>query len=501
MARINQGSISTESLRPGSTISRTFEVSNPPEIADRVANGDISVEPADQLGAGRQLAVNNIVSDSDLSATTINNTSEKSDFVLTKAGTNISQWTTGTDSAIGADTRLALEDTLQTLDTFEYQAEPQYVDVTATELAGEMEDFLDPGQNFSDLAGRQITVDGININLQIRSEPPIMAAPVLDKPMYKALKNLSLDYLIPNFHLIPENSTTLLELNRPFIEAYFAGLNHEFAQELLWNEYPTDQRGSYFRRFWENNVPFTKPGESASTDQEQEAEQARDITPMHEWDLSTKLAPHNPKNESGDGPMLVLVVKADLVEKFPSLNIYAHKARWVEANTDDDEDFDEINWYTTEEEYRKEMLPDDPANKAHPQFFGKVNPDTYLVGFDLTAEEAMATEQPEEFESGLETDLDAGWFFVLEERPGDVRFGADVADDVPLENWDYLNWQHFVEVDDKISNIDDLTFIDIDKHSLSSGEDPIWGKNAANMAHILYQPHNRVAIHADQMIK
>ena len=129
----------------------------------------------------------------------------------------------------------------------------------------------------------------------------------------------------------------------------------------------------------------------------------------------------------------------------------------------------------------------------------KTNHQSPVIG--LTAEEAMATEQPEEFESGLETDLDAGWFFVLEERPGDVRFGADVADDVPLENWDYLNWQHFVEVDDKISNIDDLTFIDIDKHSLSSGEDPIWGKNAANMAHILYQPHNRVAIHADQMIK
>ena len=29
------------------------------------------------------------------------------------------------------------------------------------------------------------------------------------------------------------------------------GLNHEFARKLLWREYPTDQRGSYFRQFWD----------------------------------------------------------------------------------------------------------------------------------------------------------------------------------------------------------------------------------------------------------
>lgn len=30
-------------------------------------------------------------------------------------------------------------------------------------------------------------------------------------------------------------------------KSYMVGLNHEFARELLWREYPTDQRGSYFR--------------------------------------------------------------------------------------------------------------------------------------------------------------------------------------------------------------------------------------------------------------
>ena len=30
-----------------------------------------------------------------------------------------------------------------------------------------------------------------------------------------------------------------------------AGLNHEMARELLWRGYPTDQRGTVFRRFWD----------------------------------------------------------------------------------------------------------------------------------------------------------------------------------------------------------------------------------------------------------
>ena len=43
----------------------------------------------------------------------------------------------------------------------------------------------------------------------------------------------------------------LLETNARFVHAYMCGANHAFAGELLWREYPTDQRGTYFRRFWD----------------------------------------------------------------------------------------------------------------------------------------------------------------------------------------------------------------------------------------------------------
>ena len=46
---------------------------------------------------------------------------------------------------------------------------------------------------------------------------------------------------------MPPNSVTLVQPNSRFIEAFMIGLNHEMGRELLWREYPTDRRGSYFR--------------------------------------------------------------------------------------------------------------------------------------------------------------------------------------------------------------------------------------------------------------
>ena len=57
--------------------------------------------------------------------------------------------------------------------------------------------------------------------------------------------------------------------NPPFIEAYMVGLNHEFARELLWREYPTDQRGPPFRQFWE---PCERTGRPEPATEAQRAE-------------------------------------------------------------------------------------------------------------------------------------------------------------------------------------------------------------------------------------
>ena len=80
---------------------------------------------------------------------------------------------------------------------------------------------------------------------------PIMAYPRFPIPMYDYLKEISPDYIIPNVSEIEPNTMTLMEPNKHFIEAFLTGMNHEFSRELLWREFPTDMRGSYFRHFWE----------------------------------------------------------------------------------------------------------------------------------------------------------------------------------------------------------------------------------------------------------
>ena len=79
---------------------------------------------------------------------------------------------------------------------------------------------------------------------------PIMDAPDFPQPMYEALRDLSQDFLFPGLAQVPANTVTLLETNSQFVESYLVGLNAEMSSELLWRNYPTDQRGTYFRQFW-----------------------------------------------------------------------------------------------------------------------------------------------------------------------------------------------------------------------------------------------------------
>ena len=63
------------------------------------------------------------------------------------------------------------------------------------------------------------------------------------------------------------------------------GLNHEFARELLWREYPTDQRGSYFRQFWDVRGVFDVEG----LDAEALKEKLHDIPELHRWPPTSTL--------------------------------------------------------------------------------------------------------------------------------------------------------------------------------------------------------------------
>jgi hypothetical protein len=310
----------------------------------------------------------------------------------------------------------------------------------------------------------------------------VMAHPVFTQPMYRPLLDISSELLVPNLDLIPNNTISLMKTNQRFIEAYMVGLNHEMGCELLWREFPTDQRGSYFRQFWDvadvvNRDPSKTPA--------QIEEELLDITKLHTWDETTNLGAHLnrplPAGGDADESRLVLVVRGDLLKKYPTVVIYAQRAKWTK-----DEQGRDI----------RELDTGDPTQTIkNPIFKAEINPDIRFLGFDLTQAVAKGNPDPQA--------ADPGWFFVLQERPGEPRFGLDnLSDDSPETptNWNEVAWEH-------LSNFDTLDVIDLSLNAPLAGAmtDPpdnqfVWGKNAADMAYILYQVPVMVAFHAADML-
>ncbi|EPH41320.1 hypothetical protein ABT390_28025 [Streptomyces aurantiacus] len=323
-----------------------------------------------------------------------------------------------------------------------------------------------------------------------------MAYPVFDLPTYQALLDQSVDTFLPNVGLVPQNSLTLLADNREFIESYLAGLNHEMARELLWREYPTDQRGTPFRQFWDPRTAQPRLGETP----EQRRERCYDIPPVHTWPTTARLG-RNTNPRPGGGPRkedLVLVVRGELLKRYPTAAVYAQRAQWPPGQ-------DGLPDLTQER-----LLVDPPGAGLPPAsvirlplYEARIEPDITLLGFDLDAEEARGAPP-----------ADAGWFFVLKERPGDPRFGVDDAAPAPVEVWNDLSWtdvdpsgRGFLELDPQVSVSlagFDGSEDDQEKREQRAEDEnlPLWhaGLSSADLAYILFQVPVLVAVHAQEML-
>ncbi len=317
-------------------------------------------------------------------------------------------------------------------------------------------------------------------NKTLEAIVPVMAYPDIKCPMYEPLRNISAEFLVPNLNLIPQNTISLLETNQPFIEAYMVGLNHEFARELLWREYPTDQRGSYFRQFWDVSKFINTDGLT----EEELSEELKDITPIHTWSKRSDLGQHNNRETNGDVSQLVLVVRGDVLKKYPDTIIFAQKARWKEDSAQLEMDDSGGGGL-------------DDTNILYPSYSANVNPDITFLGFDLTIEEARGDVQSEtQEEKDRLGDSNLGWFFVLQEVVGEPRFGLDVTEsENPSDatSWDELSWGHLGM---------ETNCVDVDKNIKANIPGDIqWGNNSADMAYIFYQKPMMVAAHAREMLK
>lgn len=310
----------------------------------------------------------------------------------------------------------------------------------------------------------------------INNNKPIMAYPRFPMPTYDFLKEISPDYIIPNISEIEPNTITLMEPNNKFIESFLMGMNHEFSRELLWREYPTDMRGSYFRHFWEYdndpnaNVELGEDYNKYINDLLSFQNLRSDIKEIHKWNKPLG------KNDMGNGPSLILLIKGDLLRKYPNTLVYAQRAKF-QGNKNSQRQLDTYN----------------QENVKWPIITGSLEPDVYFFGFELTEEEA----------NGNRTN-NPGWFFVLRERPGQVSFGLDDLDgalDTTPDNWDNVTWEHITGNVSKQPPHLKVNGVTINLSPNGNGPRAAqWGKSSSDMAYILYQSPILFARHASTML-
>lgn len=273
---------------------------------------------------------------------------------------------------------------------------------------------------------------------------PLQDSPVFPQPMYEALRDLSQEFLFPGLEHVPPDTVTLLEANGRFVESFLVGLNAEMSREMLWRGFPTNLRNTYFRQFWDAKEP--------------------DIKAINEWE-DKGLGQNAQNNDS-----LVLLIRGELLRRYPNSVIYAVKA------------------------VSKQELSRDPAEESHPIFRGTLKPDVTFLGFELSRKKVIGDEATD----------DPGWFFVIQEQPTEPRFGLDApvfGTELKLDDWQDLNWAHLAKTEAELKALSHASARTVPQLVKDAAfNDAKWGTNAAHQAFITWQRPVRIAIHASQLI-
>ena len=227
----------------------------------------------------------------------------------------------------------------------------------------------------------------------LQSRYPIMAYPIFPEPVYYYLKQFSDKFILPCIEDIPNNSVAMFENDTAFVEAYLCGMNTEMGRELLWREYPTDQRGSYFKKFWDSETDV----ESIRKDD------FFDVKSLHTW--TGKLGKNHCEGKDG---LLLFAIKGDLVKLYPYTEIFLHKAT---ATVKDDGNV-EFGFAKDAENAIKT-----PVTEAYIK-------DVLIVGFKITLAEALGSpEGPNQ-----------GYLLAFKQVVEDLAFKSEADDSGSEEN-------------------------------------------------------------------
>lgn len=195
---------------------------------------------------------------------------------------------------------------------------------------------------------------------------PFVVAPSFPQAMSQWLGGVSQEWLLPGLSEVPAKTVSLLAADRRFLEAFMVGLNHEMGQRLIFDEYPTDLGATFFKNFW--------------------SEGADDIAPMSNWGTLGE----NSSSGGFSGDPMVLLIRGDLVRRYPNMQVLAVQATSAGAQR---------TLGTTE---------------TGILFSGRMDPDVAFYGFPLTSAQTLGTATT------------PGYYFVIQEHPSEPRFGGTI---------------------------------------------------------------------------
>lgn len=269
----------------------------------------------------------------------------------------------------------------------------------------------------------------------------VMTYPELGLPAYTYLAAYDRTRFCPGVDEIPPESITILETNPRFIAAFMAGLNHETAHELMWRGFPSDGRGTPWRRFWRR------------------LSGGPDIEQMHLWGprpVAGRTRDTLPAQTTDPQGNLVLLLRGDLLRRYPRTIVIAIRAV-------------------------SDRVPSpDPADVRVPVFPGQFDPDVAFFGFPLTS--ADLTDGP-------------GWFFALMEPVTEPRFGFDETVDATRgptpTTWNDVAWP-----DLGIAPGAELSWASIAALGIAPGV-----SHADTVANALFQRPFQLLVHGKHLVK
>ena len=277
---------------------------------------------------------------------------------------------------------------------------------------------------------------------------PIMVAPRFDRAMFEALDDYDRNWLIPGLGDIPfTDFVTVLATNPVFTETFLVGLSDEMGRELLWRGYPTDQRGTYFYRFWDQNTDDLK-------------------TQIHRF-RDTPLSSHLADAGGAEG-YVVLVIRGELVRRYPEAIVLAMRAGGSDAEG-------------------RPQFTADAKDLAPILFHHHLAPDIRIVGFKLRPSQISV--EP--------------WWFLITENPSGPRFGLDLAEGnaeaVDHVERNDLDWNDLGALrSGRFLSAFARTLIVKDKES--DPQETTWPGNSAIVARTLLQNPVRAAFNAHKLL-